>query len=80
MWIEDNWDHKFLLYEWDPIAEDLKKADPEGIVIVPFNPTAENMAHHLLTHVGPKQLSGEDCILIEVKIEETAKCSASAKL
>jgi 6-pyruvoyltetrahydropterin/6-carboxytetrahydropterin synthase len=80
MWLEDNWDHKFLVYQQDPLAMTLQQQDPDGVVIVPFNPTAENMAEYLLTHVGPIQLVDELCVLVEVRIEETAKCSATAKL
>lgn len=77
-WLEKNWDHKFLIWVNDPWADALVKLDPNGVVAVEFNPTAENMAQHLLEVIGPKQLMGTDAELIEVRIEETAKCSASA--
>ena len=77
MWLEDNWDHKFLIYDQDPMGKVLKELDPEGVIIVPYNPTAENIGKWLLEIVGPKQLLGTGCELIEVKIEETAKCSAT---
>ena len=48
-----------------------------SIVWVPFNPTAENMALHLLNVVGPSVLP-TGCRLIHVKVEETRKCSAEA--
>ena len=79
-WLEDNWDHKFLLWQKDPWADHLYQIDRKGLVLVPFNPTAENMAQHLLDTVGPKQLLGTECTLVSVKIEETRKCSASAEL
>lgn len=45
------WDHKMLLWDEDPIhvrdREGLLRDPEEGIVRVPFNPTAENMADHL---------------------------------
>jgi 6-pyruvoyltetrahydropterin/6-carboxytetrahydropterin synthase len=75
-WLEDNWDHKFLVWVEDPAKDTLLDLDPVGIVGLPFNPTAENMAEYLLTVIGPKQLEGTDCKLVSVKIEETAKCSA----
>lgn len=80
MWLEANWDHKMLIGEEDPMRRVLAGADPEGVVIVPFNPTAENMAEHLLTLVAPMQLGGTGVTLIHVSIEETRKCSASAQL
>lgn len=79
MWVEDNWDHKFLIYDCDPMKDTLLNLDPFGVIIVTFNPTAENIAKYLVEIIGPKQLQGTGCRLIEVKIEETAKCSATYK-
>jgi 6-pyruvoyltetrahydropterin/6-carboxytetrahydropterin synthase len=79
MWLEDNYDHKFLLWEQDELLEQLMNADKDSIVAVPFNPTAENLAKHLVEVVGPQQLTGTDCELIEVRVEETRKCLATYK-
>jgi 6-pyruvoyltetrahydropterin/6-carboxytetrahydropterin synthase len=76
MWLEDNWDHKTLIWENDPWAKVLPEIDPT-IVIVPFNPTAENMAQFLVEVLGPRQLAGTGTTLIKVRIEETRKCAAS---
>jgi 6-pyruvoyltetrahydropterin/6-carboxytetrahydropterin synthase len=55
-WLEENWDHKMLLWTDDPVLRKLKNVDAaleegesHGVVAsslyrVPFNPTAENMA------------------------------------
>ncbi len=94
MWVEDHWDHRFLAWEHDPliricsanILEDQQASDidrdhwNDSIVFVPFNPTAENMAQHLVEVVGPQQLVGTGVELVSVRIEETAKCSASFQL
>lgn len=80
MWLEDNWDHKFLLFEQDPVAQTLKNLDWDGVVIVSFNPTAENMAKYLVEVVGPAQLKETSVELISVRIEETMKCSAEYSL
>lgn len=91
MWVEDNWDHKFLAWENDTLMDKLSVAfsgnDEEdvadnemfvqSIVWTPFNPTAENMAQHLVEVIGPQQLAGTGVTLVSVRIEETAKCSAS---
>lgn len=74
-WLEDNWDHKFLVWKEDPFLAALHLADPEGVVVVPFNPTAENMAQYLVEVVGPKVLNGTAVKLSAVHIEETRKCS-----
>lgn len=87
-WLEDNWDHKFLTWHQDPVMKavvDACKKECPGVstpalvslVMVPFNPTAENMARYLVEVVGPVQLHGTGVRLTEVLIEETAKCHAS---
>jgi len=77
MWVEDHWDHKFLIWDQDPMAAYLVGIDPLGVVKVPFNPTAENMAFHLVDVVGPQQLAKHGVILQSCKVEETRKCSAT---
>jgi 6-pyruvoyltetrahydropterin/6-carboxytetrahydropterin synthase len=75
VWLEINWDHKFLIWEKDPFAPTLKELDPEGTVVVGFNPTAENMGQYLINTIGPQQLAGTNVKLVKVNIEETRKCS-----
>ena len=88
MWIENNWDHKFLAWEEDAVIGGALQAFRntndghslifgESIVWTPFNPTAENMAKYLVEVIGPQQLAGTGVELIQCIIEETAKCSAS---
>jgi 6-pyruvoyltetrahydropterin/6-carboxytetrahydropterin synthase len=79
MWIEDNWDHKFLMWEHDPLLPDLKASTGSSIVVTPFNPTAENMAQYLVEEIGIDQLAGTGCVLIECRVEETRKCLATYK-
>lgn len=80
MWLEDNWDHKMLLWEKDPLVKELQKLVPEDIILVPFNPTAEQMAEYLVRVVGPQQLQNTGVQLTSVRIEETRKCSATYSL
>lgn len=77
MWLEENWDHKFLIWEHDDYAQELKKIDPVGVIIVPFNPTAENIAEYFMNNVAPDALADTNCALIELKVEETRKCSVT---
>ena len=83
MWVENYWDHKFLAWEQDPVMKSACEhmhSDEffnPSVVFVPFNPTAENMAQHLVEVIGPQQLAGTGVTLVSVRIEETAKCSAS---
>lgn len=79
-WLEKTWDHKFLVWEDDPLLPSLVLIDPMGVISVPFNPTAENMALYLLTKVGPTMFQNHGAVLTKVVVEETRKCSASAQL
>lgn len=75
-WVEDNFDHKTILWDKDPNLGFFQKATPDGIVVVSFNPTAENIAQYLLEVIGPQQLEGTGVTLTSVQVDETAKCSA----
>lgn len=90
-WLEENWDHKFLLWELDPLLANIQgvadgfsgSADHhvakfiDSFVVVPFNPTAENMAQYLVRVVGPALLKDSGVALIRCHVEETRKCSAT---
>ncbi len=76
MWLEKNFDHRFLIWEDDPLADPLLALDPK-VVKVPFNPTAENIAEYLVKTVAPKQLEGTGVKLVRCDVEETRKCTAS---
>lgn len=80
MWLEDNWDHRFLIWRDDPLLDDLRKVSPGSLAVVPFNPTAENIAEHLLRRIGPVKFDGTGVRLVRVDVEETRKCMASAFL
>ena len=79
-WLEENWDHKFLVWEHDDLLPDLRKLSEESLCVVPFNPTAENMAKYLVELVAPDRLAGTKCVLLKCRIEETRKCSATYEL
>lgn len=81
VWLEENWDHKFLLWEGDlGVLAALSGIDPAGVVSVPFNPTAENLARYMVTEIGPRLLRTHNCSLITCTVEETRKCSATFQL
>ena len=79
--VEKEWDHRMLIWENDPLIQNLSSEDIgslyPGIRIVTFNPTAENLAEYLCTVVGPFALIETGAKLIRVKFEETRKCSAT---
>jgi 6-pyruvoyltetrahydropterin/6-carboxytetrahydropterin synthase len=102
MWLERNWDHRFLVWEQDRVllklllqspvlqassndlaafmAEDFEALVAASLAVVPFNPTAENIAQYMLEVVGPAQLSGTGVRLTGCKVMETRKCGALAAL
>ena len=79
-WLEENWDHKMVLWAEDPLLPELRRLVPEDLCVVPFNPTAEQIAMHLVSVVGPQQLEGTGITLEACRVEETRKCSASYQL
>lgn len=88
MWLEDNWDHKFIAWTCDPVVSSIIENENtqydstfvDSVVLVPFNPTAENMGDHLLNRIGPRKLRGSGVTLVRVDISETRKCSVTCEL
>lgn len=78
-WLDDNYDHRFLIWEKDPIAPELLKID-SYVTLVPYNPTAENIAAHLVQTVAPALLSHTPITVTKVTVEETSKCRAEYQL
>jgi len=78
-WLEEHFDHRMLIWTKDPLLGALQQLDPM-VVAVNFNPTAENIAHYLVTQVCPSLLSQYNIEVVKVIVEETTKCSASFSL
>jgi len=83
-WLEDNWDHRMILWEMDPMFKAIEyymdSVDKVAIVGVPFNPTAENIAIYMVEVLGPQLLDGSGVYLQKCVVEETRKCSATAEM
>jgi 6-pyruvoyltetrahydropterin/6-carboxytetrahydropterin synthase len=80
-WIDEHWDHGFLLNEND--ANGIAAAgmvEPSKVYILPYNPTAENMAIYLLHEVCPQLLEGTGVRTTKVVIWETEEAFAEASL
>lgn len=75
-WLELHWDHKMLIWTEDPIAIELVGID-KSVVLVPFNPTAENIALHFINNIAPLQLAGTGAKLVKLTIDETRKCGVT---
>jgi len=80
MWLEEHWDHRMMIWSEDPLLLELQRLVPGDLCVVPFNPTAEQIAIHLVSVVGPEQLKGSGITLLECRVEETRKCSAAYRL
>ena len=77
MWVEENWDHKTLIWEKDPWFPQLQFIDPVGVISVPFNPTSENISLYLLDVIGPLVLADTGVSLTKVQFMETEKCGVT---
>jgi len=78
-WIDEHWDHGFLLSEADEngIAA-AQIVQPSKYYLLPYNPTAENMARYLLEEICPQLLEDTGVRATRVVIWETDEaCAAS---
>jgi 6-pyruvoyltetrahydropterin/6-carboxytetrahydropterin synthase len=80
-WIDEHWDHSFLVNAEDTNAiQALRMVEPCRLFILPYNPTAENMAKYLLEDVCPQVLQGTGGIATRVRIWETDESYAEAAI
>jgi len=78
-WLDDHWDHAFLIYEKDKNAlAAIEIVEPVKYFVMPHNPTAENMARYLLEVVSPYVLSDLGVIARQVSLWETTEACAVA--
>ncbi len=87
-WIDDNWDHGFVLWVKDDsgiqamhyFSEDARSSEnkvdfQQKLFLLRDNPTAENMAAFLL-ELGNDLLDGTDVRMKKVELWETENCYA----
>ncbi len=80
-WIDEHWDHSFLIHQDDTNARQaLELVEPSRFFVMPYNPTAENMAKYLLEEMCPIALSGSGAMACRVRIWETEESYAEASL
>ena len=71
-WIDSNWDHGFILNREDREAIAAVRAIPgQKLYLLDGNPTAENLAHHLLYCVARHHLLGSGVDVVKVVLWET---------
>ena len=71
MLIHDRWDHRFLLGSDDPLVDVMR--DLPGIVVLPIQPTAENLA--VLAHSELQEMLSP-LNVSRVDVQETTRCTA----
>lgn len=80
-WIDEHWDHTMIVSSEDP---DLKKILSLGgfkrPFVCTFNPTAENMAEHLLKKICPILLAGTGVVVPKIRLHETPNCFVDVTL
>ena len=80
-WIDDNWDHGFVVGEEDTeVRELLSQMPDQKVYVMPMNPTAEWMADYLLYDIAPKVLAGTNVRVRKVTLWETENCYACAEI
>ena len=83
-WIDDNWDHGCLVWDEDhAVLSALRQIEPHRVYVLPYNPTAENIARYLLLEIGPQlleQIPGYELQLTKVVVWETENSSATVSV
>ena len=82
-WINENWDHGFIVHKDDYRALNvLMGLDGVGfkqkVFLLPYSPTAENLARYLVKTVCPRVSTGAGVTVNAVQVWETENCYAEA--
>lgn len=81
-WIDENWDHTMILNinDKETVALVMQVSGSKKPYLLDGNPTAENLARHLLMDICPKLLEGSGVRINKVVFWETANCCAEVVL
>lgn len=83
-WLDDKWDHGMILHEDDPIAlyyndphyDSLGAFKNQKVFLLPYNPTAENLARYLYEEACVLLQDFVDITVLKVECWETPNCMA----
>lgn len=76
-WIDDNLDHTMILHESDTkIGKILESETGQKVYYMKDNPTAENIAKHLMLDIMPDLNFDKNLKCIKLVVNETPNCSA----
>ncbi len=74
-WIDNNLDHNTILGIADKnLGEKIAQETGQKIYYINKNPTAENIAKHILEEIIPQIFDGHEVACIGVKLYETPNC------
>ena len=79
-WIDDNWDHGFIvgMEDTEALAAMSQMRHGQKVYVLPVNPTAENLALHLLLDICPALFLSSGVTVTSVTLWETENCMARA--
>lgn len=74
-WVDNNLDHNVILNKEDQeLGEKIISITSQKIYYMKNNPTAENIADHLLNDICPKLFTEYQAKCIKIKVFETPNC------
>ena len=78
-WLDAQWDHVMILDVYDTQArEALRRIPGQRVYLLPYPPTAENLARYLVETILPVCLHNTDVQVVRVTVHETQNCYAQA--
>ncbi len=79
-WIDDNFDHNTILSIHDKnLGDKIEEATGQEIYYLNQNPTAENIAKHILEEICPQIFANMSVKCTEIKLYETPNCYAKVE-
>lgn len=74
-WIDDNLDHNTILSIKDKdLGDKISTTTGQKIYYISENPTAENIAQHILNEICPKLFADKNVKCVALKLYETPNC------
>lgn len=79
-WVNENLDHNTILSIKDKnLGEKISEATGQKIYYLDENPTAENIASHILKDICPKIFTDKKVKCVKIKLYETPNCYVKVK-
>jgi 6-pyruvoyltetrahydropterin/6-carboxytetrahydropterin synthase len=79
-WVDEHLDHNTILCRKDEnLGEKITAETGQKIYYLEENPTAENIAKHILEEICPKLFAEKNVKCVAIKLYETPNCSVDVK-